>query len=729
MKRRLDGGLGTRWVWVGLALCGALGSCGRTLESTPLGLSGGGWFASCVTDDECGVGQCLCGSCTEHCDGAGECSASGATCVGSEHRAFDELCGGFGAQPICAPACGAGSRCPNGDDCVAGVCVPDVAGDPPPDVEPPPTGFCGDDGVLGGGVSVSQQADIDALEGCRSIQGDLDVWLFPGLDARPLAALEKVYGVLFVSGQNTQAGDAPPPPEPMPSFPRLAEVGGMRLTALDLRGADFAAGTHPFPMLRSIDSAVSSASGQLRLWNCRGMPDLTLFAGLQGVSDLALGENPELRSLRGLEQTGRVRSLNVFDNPRLASLRGLGGMEPSSANIFLNSNDVLVDLSGPVWPSNVGELSITGNASLVSLVGLDRLREVGTVTIRETGLMSLQGLSGLSSVSELDVTSNAALSSLAGLEALRAVEGTLRVQDNPSLTAIAGLTSLERAPVFLLTGNTSLSTLSGVGPASLDYMEIRSAALPNLAGLEQVRELRALELSDSPALTSLAGLAPLGVLESLSLTNTGVLDLDALAGLEDMLSLVLTDNPNLLQVDGLSNVTGLSSMIVSSNPSLERLPTFAAVRGLGGSPFSIQIIDNDALLTGPAFPSQEYADLIAINDNDSLGAVTGFDALSSVSALYVHRNSSVAALNFPNIANASSITITDNRSLNSNLLAPLREGANLGFRKIVSNQDGPTLFEPCPWASDGFCDEPFTCAPRSDESDCGVISPQLEPEW
>src|SRR5688572_43858 len=205
-----------RRFWVGLALCGSLGSCGRSLESTPLGLSGGGWFDSCMTDAECGVGQCLCGACTEYCAGAGQCSASGARCVGSEHSAFEELCGGLGQQPICAPACGAIAGCPNGDECVAGVCVPDTPGGRAPSVEPPPvqppeTSLCGADGVVRGPITVGQQADLDALEGCRTIEGDLNVWLFPGLDANPFATLERVSGVFYVSGANTQVGDFRPP--------------------------------------------------------------------------------------------------------------------------------------------------------------------------------------------------------------------------------------------------------------------------------------------------------------------------------------------------------------------------------------------------------------------------------------------------------------------------------------------------------------------------------------
>jgi len=404
-------------------------------------------------------------------------------------------------------------------------------------------------------------------------------------------------------------------------------------------------------------------------------------------------------------------------------------METNSGSIHLTGNRALVDASGPAWPSNLVELALIGNPSLISLAGLDNLSEVGSVTIRETALGSLQGLSGLSNVSELDVSSNGSLASLVGLEALRSISSVLRIQDNPSLTAIAGLTSLERATIVLLNGNTSLSTLIGVGAVSLDYVEIRSPALPNLAGLEQVRDLRQLGISDSPALTSLAGLAPLSSLESLSLTNTGVLDLDVLAGLERMVSLQLSGNPNLLQVDGLSNVTGLGSIVVSSNPSLQRLPTFASANGSWDTTFYLQVIDNDAMLSGPGFPSLQYADVIIIKHNDSLAAVAGFDGLSVAGALQVHRNRSVAALSFLNLAEASSITITDNRSLNPNLLAALREGEGLGFRKIVSNQDGPTLFEPCPWANDGFCDEPFTCAPRSDGGDCAPVPMEFEPEW
>jgi hypothetical protein len=59
--------------------------------------------------------------------------------------------------------------------------------------------------VVSRSLVVSNQAELDALDGCERINGDLELRVFPGIDETPLLSLRVVAGVLsvYAAGEET----------------------------------------------------------------------------------------------------------------------------------------------------------------------------------------------------------------------------------------------------------------------------------------------------------------------------------------------------------------------------------------------------------------------------------------------------------------------------------------------------------------------------------------------
>jgi hypothetical protein len=87
------------------------------------------WLVRCTSDDECAVGQCVCGLCSESCTGeeAGECSGvpAGAACFAGGTSARAALCHASTVAGICLVPCSPGDDCGEGYVCALGACLPE----------------------------------------------------------------------------------------------------------------------------------------------------------------------------------------------------------------------------------------------------------------------------------------------------------------------------------------------------------------------------------------------------------------------------------------------------------------------------------------------------------------------------------------------------------------------------------------------------------------------------
>ena len=240
-----------------------------------------------------------------------------------------------------------------------------------------------------------------------------------------------------------------------------------------------------------------------------------------------------------------------IEGPNVASLAKLGRLKGVDDLELVDTNLVTIDTQLPL--AVYGAVTISGNKQLASLANMpvdnaDNL--TATYTIRN----------------------NPALTNLDGVKYIKAVEGELRITDNP---LIADITLDE------LTSVTGALTIANTGATRIDLGSLQTVAR--------------LEISGNPKLTTFAGLAAstikgdfvlrgnpalacLGVVSSVTrvegaLTidgNTALKNLDALFGLQLITSsLSVTNNTGLETLGRLSHLSGIGTTVtITGNTSL-----------------------------------------------------------------------------------------------------------------------------------------------------------------
>jgi hypothetical protein len=193
------------------------------------------------------------------------------------------------------------------------------------------------------------------------------------------------------------------------------------------------------------------------------LPDLQGFAALTEVAGTLSINGDSIVDLDGLQNLAVVGSsgyggLSIHNSDALLSLDGITLTQ--MPRLWIHGNPMLVDLGGLESIVSIDRnLEISDNAALVSLHGLDNLAHVHGHDLRE----------GVS------IIANPSLTSLAGLEGLTAVDEHLHVCDNPALTDLGALASLDTLGRLTVIYNDTLSA----GEA-----DMIAAALP---GIEWVK--------------------------------------------------------------------------------------------------------------------------------------------------------------------------------------------------------------------------------------------------
>ncbi|MEY4544155.1 MAG: hypothetical protein RL685_350 [Pseudomonadota bacterium] len=636
--------------------------------------------------------------------------------------------------------------------------VPDVVG-----LVDPAALVCSLDGVWRGSVRVTEQADLEQLRGCARISGDLTIELFDGLEAAPLESLRVVEGLVSVLGP-TRRQPALLLDRPLDVLRSLERAGGLKLLRVPAPNLE---GLAKLQSLEGI-STLEMSSPQLGLWieACPGLVSLTGLESLVRVGPIRLAGNRQLASLRGLEGLGEAESLTIFDAPELRDLQGLAatslraleidstGLESLAGlgnaarleRLALLSNLELTELNGAVFGDTLTAVTLDDNRALRSVSGLASLRQLSALTIGHSPLLlTLEGLEQLERVGQLYLH-GLGLLSLRGLEGLVAAE-SISLQGNLQLVELTGLSSLREALSLSVGNSPALLRASGLGGASVAELTLSSLALTDLTGLEQVRIESTLTVYGLPSLTSLTGLPSLAeganleltllgaladtsalaqqsALGWLSVTGTGLGVLSGLAELERLGGLSVYDNQQLTQIEGSPRLRELGGVQIAGNSLLRSLPAWNEVQGTlascnGCALFSLEIRSNEALESGPVLPVLQSAGQVLIANNPSLRELSGLSALRSVESLRVVNNVSLASVELPELQQAGGLDIHGNSALEEALVFPLRQQlGSSGTIQILSNSSGPALMDPCPWSSDGSCDEASgACAPRTD-SDC-----------
>jgi hypothetical protein len=238
-------------------------------------------------------------------------------------------------------------------------------------------------------------------------------------------------------------------------------------------------------------------------------------------------EGDDIGDVDGLSALTRVAiSLHIQNNPVLANLDGLSALSAVGGDLWIQNNTSLAGVNGLAALTDVGDtLVILANNALTDLDGLSSLGSVGgTLAIRDNPVLTnVDGLSSLVSIGGsdradqrfLDIRNNAALANLDGLSSLTSIGGYgnglsgLVIVDNPQLTSIAGLHSLEDIwGSMIISGNDNLTGISGLSALTrvIEIIIQNNASLVSLEGLPAVTNTSSLTISGNGMLNNLDGL-------------------------------------------------------------------------------------------------------------------------------------------------------------------------------------------------------------------------------
>ena len=229
-------------------------------------------------------------------------------------------------------------------------------------VEQQATEGCGADGVFQSDVTIREQAVLDTLEGCTTIDGNLFINTGAStLDFSPLDSLETITGDFDVFNNSSLTSVA--------GFGQLETVGGR----LFIFGSNALVSVSGFGQLETVGGGLS-ISGSDRLVSVAG------FESLKSVADdfliffnIALTSIPEFGAL---EQVG---GLFAIDITALASVSGFGQLETIGRGLSISENGTLVSVAGFEQLRMVGDAElddsflINSNSALVSIAGFNSL--------------------------------------------------------------------------------------------------------------------------------------------------------------------------------------------------------------------------------------------------------------------------------------------------------------------------------------------------------------------
>jgi hypothetical protein len=417
---------------------------------------------------------------------------------------------------------------------------------------------CADSTVVEGNVRVTSREELQALEGCEEIRGDLSIQFHADADLTPLGALRVVESTLVIgsSAQDLLSSEDFDDPALLQSIEdREALLRGNWLTSLDgleslervgglLVGGTGLVDLGPLAQLRRIGGGASEPSptgfppGELYLFDNPLLQDLTGLENVSGVLRLELVSNPALESLGALPLGPTLAVFNVLDVPALTDIDALASVK--NIDILSLDGSGVTDLHAfSALESADSALYVMNNLALVDATGLGAIHQSQSILFsNNTALKTLPPFSGVNILPDLVmITDNPELEALrldfafatsAGLDVggqyLPLSMGILQIDHNAQLSSVAlaanfsesfGLHSVQ---IVSLEDNASLTRVDFGGLERADVLAIdQNAALSEVA-------LGTLATVDSLRVTSNAALdasvfAPVRTFERVSSGN------------------------------------------------------------------------------------------------------------------------------------------------------------------------------------------------------------------
>ena len=372
------------------------------------------------------------------------------------------------------------------------------------------------------------------------------------------------------------------------------------------------------------------------------------------------------------------------------------GCTEIEGNVKIHGNDI-TNLNGlNVLTTIGGFLRIWGNASLVSLTGLENLTSIkghliiGDFQEENLSLSSLTGLDNVTSIGgHLSINNNDALTSLTGLDNVTSIGGDLSIWDNDALTSLEGLDNIGPASIDRLFINDNSSLSACEVQSVCDYLVSPFGAVNiynNASGCNNPAEVANACGFTMPCL-------PYGTYHLLSQTDIddfqnnyidctelmGAVyiegsDITNLNGLSVVTSieagLVIHETDSLKNLTGLDNLTSIGANLIIGHYSINnyKLASLTGLENLTSIGGVLSIKNNPALISLSGLDNViSIGGGLAIYNNDFLTSLTGLNNVTSIGGwLEIDKNNVLTGLTGLNNINANSITslyITVNNSL------------------------------------------------------------------
>jgi hypothetical protein len=272
----------------------------------------------------------------------------------------------------------------------------------------------------------------------------------------------------------------------------------------------------------------------------------------------------------------------------------------------------------------LGELTIA-SSKIKNLQGLNQIKTISILRIRDTDITSLAGLESLDSIYyDLVSDENLQLEDVSALMGIRYIGRDLYIEYS-AIKSLSGLDSLNYiGSSFQLVSNSNLAALNGL--ESLTHVGFslnieHFCQIQNLEGLNALQECGFLQLVDLPFLNSLDGLESLD-----SIFN----------------NLEISYNPLLTDVNSLHDLQYIGENFwLNQNGSLTSLPVFESLNSIDGE---VSITNNVNLLSVGAFQNLYYLNGgLTISGNSKLASLVGLDNINwwSMNGLVLKDNPSL----------------------------------------------------------------------------------------
>jgi hypothetical protein len=374
-------------------------------------------------------------------------------------------------------------------------------------------GACNVDVSSSGSIFALNQADVDALSGCRELPGALYIRV-PAAeqDTFTLAALselEVVLGTLSIAG----------PLRSLEGLESLEQAGSLVLERLPVSDLT------PLANLRILQGAPMTdvrSSGILQIVQCDELIDLRGLESLTTWSSLSLLGLDSLVTLDGLQAPPLVEAIEISQVPRLADVSALAPVEVAALfSLVQTAVEKLDDFA----LENAQSVTIYQNHALTDLDGLTDLLSFDNLSVHDNDALLRVELPSLEDFSVITIVGNAVL------RAVPHYRANLHRGGQPWRGADYGYTRPSRN-LFEVGDNPQVESIA----LPTNFTDIERIAIyqnPRLTALDMgsLQRSNALWIQDNAVLADVAAPA-LGRVEELSIVNNPALSVAAFVNVQ-----------------------------------------------------------------------------------------------------------------------------------------------------------------------------------------------------